>query len=54
MKPSPSFAPRDAIVSFEEPDAPVGAGTLDELDRSTDVASLHFAFHDTDERDAQS
>lgn len=54
MLPRPSFAPRNPIVSFEEPDAPVGAGTLDELDHSTDLASLHFAFRDADERDAQS
>ena len=53
MKPIPSFASTDAILSFGEPDAPVVAWTLDELDHSTDLASLHFVLPGTDERYAQ-
>ena len=53
MQPIPSFAPTDAILSSEEPDACRVAWTLDELDHSTDRASLHFALPGMDERYAQ-
>ena len=53
VKPIPSFAPTDAILSSEEPDASRVAWTPDEFDRSTDLASLHFALPGMDERYAQ-
>ena len=39
----------DAILSSEEPDTPVAAWTLDELDHSADLASLRSALAHTDE-----
>ena len=44
-----SFAP-DAILSGDEPDGPVVAWTLDELDHSTDLATLRGALASTDDR----
>ena len=50
MMSTESLPPADAILSSEEPDAPVVAWTLDELDHSADLATLRRAVATTDER----
>ena len=39
----------DAILSFEEPDAPIVAWNLDELDQSSDLDFLRSAWSRADE-----